>query len=202
MPVKIHSTAQVSDKAAIGEGTSVWNWVQIRENATLGKNCVISKSVYIDSDVKIGDNVKIQNNVSVYHGVTIEDGVFAGPHVCFTNDLYPRAVNPDGSLKNSSDWSVTKTLVKKGTAIGANSTILCGITLGEWSMVGCGSVVTHNVPAHGLVIGNPATLRGFVCKCGLKLTKTSEDASHAIMSCTKCSEKTLIPKKDFELLKR
>src|SRR3989339_1438757 len=130
--IKVHKTAEVSEKATIGNGVSVWNQSQIREGAKLGDNCIIAKNVYIDSGVVIGNNVKVQNNVSIYHGVTVEDGVFIGPHVVFTNDKNPRAINPDGSLKKDSDWEVSKTLVKNGTSIGAGAVILCGITLGDY----------------------------------------------------------------------
>jgi len=183
---RIHETAEVADNASIGEGTSVWHQCQIRPNASVGENCNIGKGVYIDADVKIGDNVKIQNYVSVYHGVTIDDGVFIGPHACFTNDMRPRAINVDGSPKSVDDWTLSKTLVKKGTAIGANSTIRCGITLGEWVMVGSGSVVTRDVPDYGLVFGNPARLRGFVCPCGAKLEKKSENGEAVQAHCPEC----------------
>ena len=116
MPIRIHPTAEVSDAAQIGEGTSIWHHAQVREGAQIGVNCIIGKGVYIDAGVSLGDNVKIQNYVSVYHGVTIEDGVFVGPHVCFTNDLYPRAVNPDGSLKDPDDWVLGETLIRAGAA--------------------------------------------------------------------------------------
>jgi UDP-2-acetamido-3-amino-2,3-dideoxy-glucuronate N-acetyltransferase len=161
-----HKSADVSDKALIGEGTRIWNWVQVREDVRIGKNCILSKGVYIDSGVTIGDNVKIQNNVSVYHGVTIEDGVFLGPHVCFTNDKLPRAINPDGSLKGVSDWVVSKTLVREGASIGANSTILSGIVIGRFALVGSGSVVTKDVPDFTLVYGNPARPLGRVDESG------------------------------------
>jgi acetyltransferase-like isoleucine patch superfamily enzyme len=170
--VRIHSTADVSDKAEIGEGSSIWNYAQVREGARIGRSCILSKGVYVDAGVQIGDNCKLQNNASVYHGVVLEDGVFVGPHVCFTNDLLPRAINPEGTLKNASDWLVGETRVKFGAAIGANSTIRCGITIGKWAMVGAGSVVTKSVPDYGLVHGNPARLRGFVCHCGERLQMT------------------------------
>jgi acetyltransferase-like isoleucine patch superfamily enzyme len=166
----IHMTAEVHPSATINEGTKIWNWVQVREHASIGRNCVISKGAYIDFEVTIGDNVKIQNNASIYHGVNIEDGVFVGPHVCFTNDKMPRAINPDGSLKSSNDWIVSKTSVRYGASIGANSTIISGINIGKFSLIAAGSVVTKDVPDYGLVMGNPARLVGYVCKCGKKLT--------------------------------
>jgi acetyltransferase-like isoleucine patch superfamily enzyme len=168
--VRIHPTALVEDGAEVGDGTQIWLHCQVRRGSRLGKNCVLGKNVYVDADVVVGDNVKLQNNVSLFHGVTLEDGVFAGPHVCFTNDLFPRAVNPDGSLKGAADWTVSKTLVKRGAALGANSTIVCGRTVGRWAMVAAGSVVTRDVPVHALVRGNPARAVGWVCACGEKVT--------------------------------
>lgn len=167
--VRIHATAEVSPAAVIGDGSRIWNHVQVRERAIIGCECIIGKGAYIDAGVLIGDRVKIQNHVSVFHGVTIESGVFVGPHVCFTNDRYPRAVSPDGTLKTDSDWTIAPTLVQSGASIGANSTVVCGVTIGQWAMVGAGSVVTHDVPDHGLVYGHPARLRGVVCSCGLPL---------------------------------
>ena len=151
----IHATAEVADTAKIGEGTRIWHQGQIRPDARIGKNCNFGKGVFIDSGVQIGDNVKIQNYVSVYHGVTVEDGVFIGPHVCFTNDMRPRAINVDGSPKAADDWVLSTTLIKRGAAIGANSTIRCGITLGEWAMIGSGSVVTKDVPDYRSGIWQP-----------------------------------------------
>ena len=164
--VRIHPTADVAPSAEIGPGTSIWNQAQVRERARIGPGCVIGKNVYVDLDVVIGANVKIQNNVSVYHGVSVEDGVFIGPHVCFTNDRVPRAINPDGTLKGDEDWEVTPILVRRGAAIGANSTLLPGVTVGRWAMVGAGSVVTRNVGDYELVAGNPARHMGSVCSCG------------------------------------
>jgi acetyltransferase-like isoleucine patch superfamily enzyme len=169
MAARVHPSSVVSDKAEVGDGTQIWFFCQIRENVRIGKECIFGKGVYVDSDVTIGDRVKIQNNVSVYTGVTIEDGVFVGPHVCFTNDKVPRGVNPDMSLKGVDDWHVTPTLVKAGAALGANSTIVCGVTIGRWAMVASGSVVTKDVPDHALVMGNPARLFAWVCSCGKKV---------------------------------
>lgn len=170
----VHPSSAVHESAKIGAKSQIWMGCQIRDRAVLGKNCILGKSVYIDSGVSIGNNVKIQNNVSVFHGVEIEDGVFVGPHVCFTNDKLPRAINPDGTLKAASDWTVTPTLVKMGAALGANSTLICGITVGKWALVGSGSVVTKDVPDHGLVVGNPARLIGYACACGKRLTSAGE----------------------------
>ena len=155
----------------------------------------------MDSGVRIGSNVKIQNNVSLYRGVTLEDGVFCGPHCVFTNDLRPRAINPDGTLKTTEDWHVSETLVRYGAAIGAHATVVCGITIGRWAMVGAGSVVTRDVPDYGLVYGNPARLRGFVCPCGENLAPEDErpdDASPALnMICPRCQTRVALPRSVF-----
>lgn len=182
----IQATAQVHPKAKIGEKVMIWNWVQVREDAEIGEGTIISKGVYIDFGVKIGRNVKIQNNVSVYHGVTIEDGVFVGPHVCFTNDKRPRAINPDGSLKSAADWEVTPILIRTGASLGANSTILPGVTVGRFAMVGSGAVVTRDVPDYAVVVGNPARRLGWVCECGDKL----DEKSH----CSRCNKTVAVGK--------
>jgi acetyltransferase-like isoleucine patch superfamily enzyme len=188
MGIRIHPTADVSSQANIGDGTAIWHQAQVREGTQIGRGCIISKGVYIDAGVRVGDCVKIQNYVSVYHGVIIENGVFVGPHVCFTNDLRPRAVNPDVSLKSADDWRLRETLVREGAAIGANATIVCGTTIGRWAMVGAGSVVTRDVPDYGLVWGNPARLCGFVCPCGKSLPKAEEvpAADTVALVCAKC----------------
>jgi acetyltransferase-like isoleucine patch superfamily enzyme len=162
----VHRTAEVEEGAAIGQGTKVWHLCHVRRGARIGEGCVLGRGVFIDGDVRIGRHVKIQNYVSVFCGVSLEDGVFVGPHVCFTNDLRPRAVNPDHSPKGADDWVLRETLVRRGASIGANSTIVCGVTIGLWAMVGAGSVVTRHVADHALVIGNPARQVGFVTRAG------------------------------------
>jgi acetyltransferase-like isoleucine patch superfamily enzyme len=129
----------------------------------------VGKGVYIDFDVVIGDNVKIQNYACIYHGTIIDDGVFVGPHAVFTNDLRPRAINPDGTAKKDSDWSVLGTTVRFGASIGAASVILPGLTIDRHALIGAGSVVTRSVPAHGIVVGNPAKLVGYACVCAAAL---------------------------------
>ena len=192
----VHPTADVSPQARIGDNTKIWQHCQVREDVELGENCILSKSVYVDAGVRIGNNVKIQNGISIYHGVTLEDGVFCGPHCVFTNDLQPRAINADGSLKSADDWVVSETLVKFGASIGAHATIVCGVTIGRWAMIGAGAVVTRDVPDHGLVYGNPARLHGFVCACGEKLGKAgppSRNEATTEFICPKCQSKVLIP---------
>jgi UDP-2-acetamido-3-amino-2,3-dideoxy-glucuronate N-acetyltransferase len=199
--IKVHPTADVSPDAIIGNNSSIWHHAQVRENARIGENCIIGKGVYIDSGVHIGENVKIQNYVSVYHGVIIEDGVFVGPHVCFTNDLRPRAINSDGSPKTLEDWVLTKTLIKRGAALGANSTIRCGITIGKWAMIGAGSVIVQNVPNNGLVWGNPAWLKGFVCPCGARLKRMNLQDEVVVSRCPQCNQVILIPLEDWEKIR-
>ena len=184
--VFIHELAVVDDGAKIGKGTRIWHFAHVRGTATIGENCIISKGVYVDADVVIGNNVKIQNGVSVYHGVTVEDDVFLGPHMVSTNDMYPRAV--------SEDWETAKTLVKKGASVGANAVIICNTVLGDYCMVGSGSVVTRDVPAHGLVVGNPARLVNFVCKCDAPATteKSKTDVSVSL-HCDKCGTDFTVP---------
>lgn len=170
----IHPTADVSPQAEIGEGTRVWSNVQIRERARLGRNCIVGRNSYIEFDVTVGDNVKIQNNASLYVGLTVEDGVFIGPHVIFTNDKLPRAINPDGSLKSAADWHVGETRVCYGAALGAGTVVVTGATIGRWAMVGSGSVVTKDVPDHALVVGNPARIIGWVSACGVRCDSQEE----------------------------
>jgi len=199
--VRIHPTAEVDKATNIGNGTTIWHQCQVRSGAIIGENCILGRGVYIDSGVVIGSNVKIQNYVSIYHGVTIEDGVFVGPHVCFTNDLHPRAVNPDGTIKAADDWILSQTLVRHGASLGANSTVVCGTTIGEWAIIGAGSVVSRDVDNHALVFGNPARLHGFVCPCGYELLDGEMNSPFFNANCKKCGRTTPIPIRLWEMVK-
>lgn len=193
--VFIDATAAVSPEAELGAGTRIWREAQVREGAHIGENCNIGKGVYIDARVRIGSRVKIQNYASIFEGVTLEDGVFIGPHVCFTNDLFPRAINVEGGLKSADDWHISVTLVKYGASIGAGSVVRCGITIGEFALVGAGSVVTRDVPPHGLVVGNPARLRGYVCRCARPLSQVRERDGELLGWCETCGREYRIGSK-------
>jgi UDP-2-acetamido-3-amino-2,3-dideoxy-glucuronate N-acetyltransferase len=168
----IHDSAFIDEGVEIGEGTSVWHVSHILKGSKIGKSCKIGQNVIIGPNARIGDGVKIQNNVSVYEGVTLEDYVFCGPSMVFTNVFNPRSEIPRmGELK--------ATLVKKGATLGANSTIICGITIGRYAFIGAGAVVTKDVPDYALVVGSPARMTGWMCECGLKLGWTDDRASCA-----------------------
>jgi acetyltransferase-like isoleucine patch superfamily enzyme len=171
----IHPSAIVEDGAVVGEGTKIWSNVQVRKGAVIGSNCVFGRNSFVDLDVHVGDNVKVQNNASLYEGVTLEAGVFIGPHVIFTNDRIPRAVNPDGTLKSTDDWELGRTTVRQGAALGAGTVVITGVTIGAWAMVGSGAVVTRDVADHALVVGNPARVVGYVSAGGVRCD-TQEDA--------------------------
>jgi UDP-2-acetamido-3-amino-2,3-dideoxy-glucuronate N-acetyltransferase len=178
----IHPTAEVSASAEIGPGTRVWHLAQIREGAMIGQNCIIGKDVYIDFDVRIGDNVKIQNSALIYHGATLEDGVFIGPQACLTNDRIPRAITPDGQLKGNDDWEVGPILVKRGASIGAGAIVLPNVTIGKFALIAAGAVVSRDVPDHGLVVGVPARLVGYVCHCGRRMQNHDD-----VYKCNNCN---------------
>jgi acetyltransferase-like isoleucine patch superfamily enzyme len=170
----IHPTAEIEVGAIIGAGTRIWHHCHVRTGAMIGAECILGYGVYVDAGVSIGNRCKLQNRVSVYRGVTIHDGVFVGPHVSFTNDRHPRAVSPDGHPLTDADWQALPTLVQEGASIGAGAVILPGLTIGRWAMVAAGSLVSRDVPDHGLVAGNPARLTGYVCSCGRTLVQHGE----------------------------
>ena len=193
----VHPSAEVSPEAQIGKGTKIWHQAQVRERAKIGDNCIIGKGVYVDFDVVIGNNVKVQNGAFIYHGVTIEDGVFIGPRVCLTNDKIPRAITPDGALKKDDDWEVEQILIRHGASLGAGVIVLPGVTVGRFAMVGAGAVVVRDIPDHGLVVGVPARLQGFVCKCGRTLVENEKQDEIIVMKCITCDVSYDIPKKDY-----
>ena len=174
----VHESAYVDEPVQIGKGTKIWHFCHIMKGAEIGENCKIGQNVYVDTNVKIGNNVKIQNNVSVYKNVTLEDGVFCGPSMVFINVINPRSDHP----RRLDEYG--KTLVKRGATIGANATVLCGITIGTYGFIGAGAVVTKDVPDYGLVYGNPARAKGWMCECGIKLQFTDNKTE-----CQKCHKR-------------
>ena len=167
-----HETSVIDDGVKIGKGTKVWHFSHIQSNVTIGKNCSLGQNVNVGNNVLIGNNVKIQNNVSIYEGVELEDYVFCGPSMVFTNILIPRSEFPQ---RGSNYYQ--KTLVKKSASIGANATIVCGVTIGKYALIGAGSVVIKNIPNFGLIVGNPGRLIGWVDKQGNRLTFSDEGLS-------------------------
>ncbi len=157
-----HPTAVVDLPCEIGSGTKIWHFCHVMAGAVIGPECILGQNVFVASGVRVGQGCKIQNNVSLYAGVELEDFVFCGPSLVFTN-----VVNPRSEIVRQDEYR--KTLVRRGATLGANATIVCGVTLGEYCFVGAGAVVTHDVPAFALVTGSPARRRGWMCRCGLKL---------------------------------
>jgi UDP-2-acetamido-3-amino-2,3-dideoxy-glucuronate N-acetyltransferase len=188
----VHPTAIVENSAKIGKGTKIWHFAHVREGAEIGMDCVLGHAVYVGQGVKIGDHVKLENRANVYQGVTIEDNVFVGPHVTFTNDPYPRSL--------STDWAIVPTYVKQGASIGASAIIVCGVTIGERALIGAGSVVTRDIPPQALAYGNPATIKGFVCKCGRRLKEWKEKQQCILMRCPLCNVEYEIPREDYSKL--
>ena len=180
----VHESSYVDDHVKIGKGTKIWHFCHIQSGAEIGENCSMGQNVNVSNNVKIGNGCKLQNNVSVYEGVEMEDYVFCGPSMVFTNDLTPRAKYPKGSA------GYKKTLLRTGTTVGANATIVCGHTIGKWAMIAAGAVVTKDVNDHALMAGVPAKQIGWVCECGNRL---GED-----LSCEKCGRKYILEEGNLE----
>jgi len=182
----VHESSYVDDGVEIDEGTKVWHFSHIQKGTKVGRNCSMGQNVNVGNNVTIGNNVKIQNNVSVYEGVELEDYVFCGPSMVFTNIMNPRSEFPQRGTE-----FYLKTLVKKSASLGANSTIVCGNTIGTYAFVGAGSVVTKDVPDYAMVYGTPAKVKGWVCACGNQLSFTTDENSNEDTSCSKCVRKYL-----------
>jgi acetyltransferase-like isoleucine patch superfamily enzyme len=174
LKTEIESSASVDNSAIIGDGTRIWHMAQIRNNVKIGSNCIVGRNVYIGSGVKIGDACKIQNNALVYEPAVLFDGVFIGPGAILTNDQFPRAVNSDLSLKTASDWDSVGVTIHEGASVGAGAICIAPVTIGAWSMIAAGAVVTHDVSRFALVAGVPARQIGWVGKSGYKLKKSGD----------------------------
>lgn len=177
-----HETAIIDDPCVIGAGTKIWHFSHVMQHCCIGEKCNIGQNVVISPRCNIGRNVKIQNNVSIYTGVEIEDDCFLGPSMVFTN-----VVNPRAFIERKDEYR--RTLVRRGASIGANATIVCGVTLGEFCFVGAGAVVTHDVPAYATVYGNPARIRGFTCWCGIQLDAGTGERDEEDVACSACDRR-------------
>jgi UDP-2-acetamido-3-amino-2,3-dideoxy-glucuronate N-acetyltransferase len=170
----VHQSTYIDEPVKIGKGTRIWYFCHVMSGAEIGENCNIGQNVFIGKNVRIGNGCKIQNNVSVYEGVELEDYVFCGPSIVFTN-----VINPRSHIERKDEFQ--RTLVRKGATIGANATILCGISVGEYAFIGAGAVVTKDIPAYSIVVGNPAKLAGWICKCGVRI-----EFKDGIAACSAC----------------
>ncbi|WOH17349.1 MULTISPECIES: acyltransferase [Paenarthrobacter] len=173
--IVVAESADVSDKAVIGDGSKIWHLAQVREQAELGVNCIVGRGAYIGTGVKMGDNCKVQNYALVYEPAELEAGVFIGPAVVLTNDTYPRAVGPDGSQKSAHDWEPVGVTIREGASIGARAVCVAPVTIGRWATVAAGAVVAKDVPDFALMVGVPAKRHGWVGKAGFPLKRSGEN---------------------------
>jgi len=180
LPYFVHESSYVDEGCRIGAGTKIWHFSHIMSGAVIGERCNIGQNVVISPDVVLGNNVKVQNNVSIYTGVILEDDVFCGPSMVFTN-----VVNPRSAVSRKDEYR--ETLVKRGASIGANSTIVCGHTIGAYAFIGAGAVVTKDIPDYALIVGNPGRVSGWMCECGVKLASGSAPPKEA--TCGACQKR-------------
>ncbi len=174
MAVRIVPSADVAEGATIGDGTSVWHLAQVREDVVMGEGCVVGRGAYIGTGVQMGDHCKVQNYALVYEPAKLGNGVFIGPAAVLTNDTYPRAINPDGSLKSADDWHAVGVTIGDGASIGARAVCVAPVTIGAWATVAAGAVVTRDVPDHAIVMGVPARQVGWVGKAGVPLRQEGD----------------------------
>jgi UDP-2-acetamido-3-amino-2,3-dideoxy-glucuronate N-acetyltransferase len=178
----VHESSFVDEPCAIGKGTTIWHFCHVMKDSVIGENCNVGQNAVISPGCQIGNNVKIQNNVSIYSGVILEDDVFCGPSAVFTNVINPRSHVPRRN-------QYKKTLVMRGASIGANATVVCGVTLGRYCFIGAGAVITRDVPDYAMMYGNPGRLRGWMCYCGVKLDLGTATDSAQIAQCQACGRR-------------
>jgi UDP-2-acetamido-3-amino-2,3-dideoxy-glucuronate N-acetyltransferase len=189
--VFIHESSYVDDGCTIGEGSKIWHFSHVMSGARIGRRCNIGQNVVISPGVVIGDNVKIQNNVSVYTGVVLDDDVFCGPSMVFTN-----VVNPRSAISRKDEYR--QTLVERGASLGANCTVVCGHRIGRYAFVGAGTVITKDVPAYALIVGNPGRIAGWMCECGIKLASGAAPPTAAV--CAACRRRYAIRNGQLSLI--
>ena len=198
-PARVLPGADVDPSARIGSGSTVWQLSQVREGSVLGRHCVIGRGAYVGAGVVLGENCKLQNYALIYEPALLEDGVFVGPGAVFTNDQYPRAITPEGSLKSSRDWKAVGVTARRGASVGARAVCVAPVTLGAWCLVAAGAVVIRDVPAYGLVAGNPARRLGWVGPAGVPL----EQVAPAVWRCPRTrhvfheGDEALVPDTDL-----
>lgn len=175
MSARVVDSADVADSARLGEGSAVWHLAQVREDAVLGENCIVGRGAYVGTGVRMGDNCKLQNYALVYEPAVLEDGVFVGPAVVFTNDHFPRSIDPEGRLKRGDDWEAVGVVCRTGASIGARAVCVAPVTIGRWALIAAGAVVTKDVPDFALMAGVPAKRVGWVGKAGEPLEQQTED---------------------------